>query len=161
MKPPEPITLREVIDSDLSLFFEFQLDSTANHMAAFTAKDPADRDAFDAHWERILGDEKIVIQTILFEEQVAGHIATFERSGEQEITYWIGRPYWGKGVATAALKQFLIQVTERPLHARVAKDNIGSRRVLEKCGFIAMGEESGFAQARGEEIPECLMMLQT
>src|ERR1700730_10727135 len=40
------VLLRDVMSSDLPIFFEQQLDSDANHMAAFTAKDPTDRDAF-------------------------------------------------------------------------------------------------------------------
>ena len=68
------IRLREGDADDLPIFFEHQRDPDANHMAAFTSKDPTNRDAFMAHWARIIDDEAIVIQTILCNEQVAGHV---------------------------------------------------------------------------------------
>ena len=96
--PPDSVRLRDVRLRDLATFFEQQLDETAIQMAAFTAKDPADRDAFMAHWTRILSDDNITKKTILLEGKVAGHISCFERLGDPEITYWIGKPYWGRGL---------------------------------------------------------------
>ena len=152
--------LRDVMRSDLPIFFDQQLDPDANHMAAFTAKDPSDRDAFLAHWSRILGDETITIQTILFDGQVAGSVLSYvDEDGQLEVSYWIGKPYWGKGVATRALSAFLKHIEVRPLYARAAKDNIGSLRVLEKCGFARIGEDKGFANARSEEIEEFILRL--
>jgi len=141
------------------MFFDQQLDSTANHMAAFTCEDPAARDAFDAHWTKILGDDTITTRTIVFGGNVAGHIASFERFGQPEVTYWIGREYWGNGVATRALVAFLEYVKVRPLYARVAKDNVASLRVLEKCGFAITGGDKGFSNARGEEVEEFILSL--
>ncbi len=153
------VLLREVREADLPAFFEQQLDPAANHMAAFTAKDPADRDAFMAHWTKILSDDSITIKTILFEGHVAGHIAKFERFGKPEVTYWIGKEYWGKGLATQALSEFLDGLKTRPLYARAAKDNIASLRVLEKCGFAISGYDKAFANARGEEVAEAICKL--
>ncbi len=154
------ILLWDVIKSDLPIFFEQQLDPDANHMAAFTAKDPSDRDAFMAHWIRILGDETITIQTILFDGQVAGSVLSYEDEDERpEVSYWIGKPHWGKGVATRALSAFLKHIELRPLYARAAKDNLASLRVLEKCGFARIGEGKGFANARNEEIEEFILRL--
>jgi RimJ/RimL family protein N-acetyltransferase len=107
-------------------------------MAAFAARD---RDPFMAHWAKILGDEAIIKRTILFDGHVAGNIVSFEQSGEREVGYWIGKRFWGKGVATEALSEFLGYMKVRPLYARVAKHNIASIRVLEKCGFMVSGEE--------------------
>jgi len=125
--------------------------------AAFTARDPADWDTFTARWTGILGDETITKKTILFDGHVAGNIVSFEKSGEREVGYWIGRKYWGKGVATRALSTFLGHVKKRPLYAHVAKDNIASNRVLEKCGFKISGEDRGDAKSgrekRGTIIP--------
>jgi RimJ/RimL family protein N-acetyltransferase len=149
------IVLRDVTMSDLPIFFDHQLDPEANRMAAFTAKDPADRDTFIARWTKILGDESITIQTILFNGQVVGHVLSYrDEDGQPEVSYWIGRPYWGKGVATRALSAFLDHIKVRPLYARAAKDNIGSLRVLEKCGFTRIGQDKGFANARGREVEE-------
>ena len=155
----EVVELREVIKSDLPIFFEQQLASTANFMAAFTRKDPADREAFDAHWTKILADETIPIKTILFEGQVAGSVLSYVQFGEREVSYWLGKEFWGKGIATKALSEFLVELKERPLHARAAKDNIASIRVLEKCGFVISGYDQGFANARGEETEEVIMIL--
>lgn len=155
------VLLRDVMESDLPIFFDQQLDSDANNMAAFTAKDPADRDAFTAHWRRILGDETITIKTVLFDGHVAGHVLSYEDEefGQPEVSYWIGKNYWGKGVATKALSAFLSHLKVRPLYARAAKDNVASLRVLEKCGFTLCGEGKGFANARGEEVEEFILRL--
>jgi RimJ/RimL family protein N-acetyltransferase len=135
---PNDIRLRDVTEADLPLLFEHQLDPVATEMAAFPSRD---RDSFMAHWAKILADATLVKQTILVDGQVAGNIGSWEQSGEREVGYWIARDYWGQGVATKALALFLDQVTARPLYAHVAKHNIGSRRVLEKCGFTICGEE--------------------
>jgi RimJ/RimL family protein N-acetyltransferase len=155
------IRLRDVTESDLSLFFQQQLDPAANYMAAFTSKDPADHDAFTAHWNRILRDESIIVRTIVYAEQVVGHVLSFEQFGEVEVSYWIGKEYWGKGFATQALAQFLQILKVRPLYARAAKDNVASIRVLEKCGFTIFAEDKGFANARGEEIEEYILISTT
>lgn len=153
--------LRDVAKDDLAIFFEQQSDPEANTMAAFTAKDPTDRDAFNAHWNRILGDATVIIKTIVFDGQIAGSVLSYEEDGKPEVSYWLGKEYWGKGLATRALLLFVTNVNQtRPIYARVAKDNLGSRRVLEKCGFITIGETRGFANARGVEIEELLLELQ-
>ena len=150
------VMLRDVSQRDLEIFFEHQRDPAANHMAAFTAKDPADRTAFTAKWAKILGDDSITKRTILVDGKIAGSVSAFVApwSGNLEVTYWIGREFWGKGIATRALALLLSAVKTRPLHARAARDNFASLRVLEKCGFSIVGYERGFACARGEEIEE-------
>ena len=152
--------LRDVMEHDLPIFFEFQLDPDANYMAAFTAKDPSNREAFLAHWHKIVGDPTTINQTIVYDGQVVGSVSSYEEGGKPEVTYWIGKAYWGKGIATRALLEFLAHANRtRPIYARVAKDNPGSRRVLEKCGFKVIGESKGFANARGEEIEDLLLEL--
>ena len=154
------LLLRNVISADLPIFFEYQLDPEANYMAAFTAKDPGNREAFMAHWHRILANKTNIIRTIIFNGQVVGSVSSYEDEGRPEVTYWLGKDYWGKGIATSALKEFLAHYNQtRPIYARVAKDNLGSRRVLEKCGFKIIGESKGFANARGQEIEELLLEL--
>ncbi len=153
------VSLRNVTESDLDLFFRIQLDKEANYMAAFTSRDPSDREAFDKHWKKILSNPDIVNKTILFENSVVGHIAKFTSEDKPEITYWIDKEHWGKGVATRALNQFLKIITIRPLYARVAKDNIRSNRVLEKSGFVIIGENKDFAEGRGGETEEFIRIL--
>ncbi|HEU4928375.1 MAG TPA: GNAT family protein [Candidatus Krumholzibacteria bacterium] len=156
----QDLFLRDVIEEDLTLFFDFQLDPDANRMAAFTAGDRTDREAFTAHWKKILADPKTINKTIVCGGRVVGSIGSWEEAGKREVTYWIGTAYWGQGIATRALRTFLEKsCTTRPIYARVAKDNLASRRVLEKCGFRVIGESTGYANARGEEIEELLLEL--
>ena len=153
-------SLRDVLEADLPIFFTYQLDPEALAMAAFTAKDPTDRPAFMAHWHRILADPTTINQTIVVDGQVAGSVSSYQDDGHPEVTYWLGKHYWGKGLATRALSEFLAHHNPtRPIYARAAKDNIGSLRVLEKCGFKIIGEDKGFANARGKEIEEFLVQL--
>ena len=153
------VFLRNVTADDLPIFFEQQLDKDAHFMAAFTAKDPADHMAFSAHWAKIMADPGITIRTIQVDGQVAGHVSVHGWFGEPEVSYWIGKAFWGQGVASLALAQFLNIVTVRPLYARVAKDNLASLRVLEKCGFTIRGEGKGFSNARGMEVEEFILNL--
>jgi RimJ/RimL family protein N-acetyltransferase len=153
--------LRDVLESDLPIFFAYQLDPEANQMAAFTAKDPTNREAFMSHWHRIMTDPTVVIRTIVVDGQIAGSVSSYEEADHPEVTYWLGKSYWGKGLASQALAEFLIHANPtRPIYARAAKDNSGSLRVLEKCGFRIIGEDKGFANARGREVEEFLLELQ-
>ncbi len=152
------VSLRDVTEGDLPAFFEHQLDPEATRMAAFPARE---RDVFIAHWTRILGDETIVKKTVLVDGRVAGNVVGFEQGGKPEVGYWIGKGFWGRGVATAALSAFLGLVRARPLYARVAKHNVASIRVLEKCGFVLSGEESGPSDVPSEEVEAFILILGT
>ena len=128
------VRLRKVEPADLPVFYQHQLDADATRMAGFA---PRDRAAFDAHWAtNILGNPSAITRTILVGDLVAGNIGSWLQGGDRLVGYWIGKEHWGKGVATRALAAFLHVVTERPLHAHVASHNLGSIRVLEKCGFV-------------------------
>mgnify|MGYP001553587182 FL=1 len=127
------VWLRNVEPGDLPTFYEQQLDPDATRMAAFPSRDRA---SFDSHWDKnILGNPDAITRTILVDGEVAGNVGSWAQEGLRLVGYWIGKEHWGKGVATRALGAFLQIVTERPLHAHVVKHNIGSIRVLEKCGF--------------------------
>ncbi|WP_406001586.1 GNAT family N-acetyltransferase [Streptomyces sp. NBC_00829] len=152
------VTLREVVDDDLPVFFRHMRDPESNRMAAFTSEDPTDRAAFDAHWARIRVSDA-VIRTVLADGVVVGHTAVYGPPEQREVTYVIDRAHWGRGIATAALRTLTALVTTRPLHARAAADNAGSVRVLEKCGFTVTGTDRGYANARGAEIDEVLLTL--
>jgi RimJ/RimL family protein N-acetyltransferase len=154
-----PTILRPLLDDDMPTLFEQQLDPAANHMAAFTAKDPSDRAAFDAHWAKVRADQSITIRAIIVDGQLAGSVLSHSWFGDLEVSYWLGREYWGRGIATAALRAFLQEQTERPIFARAVHDNAGSIRVLQKCGFIEVGRDHGFAFARGMEVEEVVMRL--
>jgi RimJ/RimL family protein N-acetyltransferase len=154
------LILRDVVDDDLPIFFEQQCDLDAIHMAAFTSKDPTNRAAFLAHWERIRADATVTMKAIVCDGQVAGHVMSYYEDDRCEVTYWLGRRHWGQGVGSRSLAEFLMHTqTVRPIYARAARDNIASRRVLEKNGFTVISESKGFANARGQEIEEFLFEL--
>ncbi len=139
------VRLRDVLESDLPVFFDHQRDPQANRVASFP---PRSWDAFMTHWrEKIFGDELVIKQTILCGDQVAGNIVCFRDSDRWLVGYWIGREFWGQGVATLALATFLDQISMRPLEAYVAADNIGSIRVLQKNGFAEVAS-GGLASER-------------
>jgi RimJ/RimL family protein N-acetyltransferase len=154
--PRRGVVLRDVAESDLAVFYDHQLDPEATRMAAFPARDWK---PFSAHWRRILGDETVITQTVLVDGRVAGNVVSWQGPGGRLVGYWIGRSFWGKGIATRALSAFLGQVEERPLFARVAKHNVASIRVLEKCGFTIAGEDGG-SGAGGDDVEEFILKLE-
>ncbi|MEO7992758.1 MAG: GNAT family N-acetyltransferase [bacterium] len=157
--PGEKVRLRPITDEDLDLLFEQESDPIAHHMVAFAEPERGNRDGFDAHWARIRQLDSVLVRAIERDGVLVGHIAKFERDGNAEVTYWIGRPFWGQGIATAALRQFLIEFPLRPIRAGAVADNAGSLRVLEKCGFQRTGNVIEFAQGRGVEVPVVLLIL--
>jgi len=153
------ITLTKTEIDDLNTFFEFQLDKEANYLAAFTSKDPNDKTAYIEKYTKHLADPTINMRTIKVNDVIAGSIAKFIIENDTEITYWIDRKFWGKGIASTALKELLKIEQVRPIYGRVAFDNHGSQKVLEKCGFLKIGKEKGFANARQVEIEEFIYKL--
>ncbi len=153
------VALREVEDGDLDALFEQMRDPESVRMAAFTARDPDDRDAFDKHIARLRSDPELTFLAITRDGELAGTIGSFEMEGDTEVTYWVDRSMWGQGVAGLALALLLERITVRPLHARAASDNAGSIRVLERAGFVAIGTDTGYANARGTEIEETILQL--
>ena len=89
------ILLRDVIESDLPIFYEQQLEPAATAMAAFPSRD---KESFMMHWAKIMADKSVILKTILFEDQVVGNIVCWEQDGEHEVGYWVGKEYWGKGL---------------------------------------------------------------
>ena len=144
------VALREVTKADLPIFFEHQLDAEATRMAAFPSRD---REAFMAHWARIMStetNETGILNTILADDTVAGNVVYWEAAGEPNVGYWLGKAHWGKGIASAALAQFLTEIEARPVYAHVAKHNVASIRVLQKCGFQLARED--MCAGDGEEL---------
>jgi RimJ/RimL family protein N-acetyltransferase len=154
----EHVTLRPITADDLPILFEQQRAPAVVWMAAFTAKDPSDWAAFSAHWAKVLADPGVTNRIILADGQVAGSMACHAWFGAPEVSYGLGQAFWGRGIATRALALFLTEVPTQPLHARVVKDNVAPRRVLEKNGFTISGEDRGFAEGRGAEVEEWLLV---
>jgi len=153
------IKLRPTEISDLDFLFQFQLDKEGGYLAAFMPKDPTDKFAYIEKHTKLLDDSTVNNQTIILDNIIVGSIAKFVMEGDTEITYWIDRKFWGQGVATKTLKEFLAIETNRPIFGRVAFDNFGSQKVLEKCGFVKVGTDKGFANARQSEIEEYIYKL--
>ena len=152
------VSLREVEGADLEALYEHQADPVAARMAA-TPSHP--RDEFLDYWTWLRGDRATITRAIIADGRLVGSIASFlGEDGEREVGYWLARDAWGRGIATEALRQFLRLVALRPLHARVAQTNVGSRRVLEKCGFTVVGEAMGPSDVPGEEVPDYVMRLE-
>jgi RimJ/RimL family protein N-acetyltransferase len=144
------VRLRDVVEGDLPTLFEHQRDPEAVAMAAFGPRDQA---AFSAHWARILADDALIAKTVLVDGRVAGNVVSWDADGERLVGYWIGREFWGAGVATAALSAFVELVRERPLRAHVATANVGSVRVLEKAGFVQVGRVTTDVEELVYELP--------
>lgn len=153
------LKLRPTEVSDLDTLFQFQLDKEGGYLAAFMPKDPTNKSAYFDKYTKLLNDPSVNNQTILFNNQIVGSIAKFVIEGDTEITYWIDRKFWSQGIATNSLNKFLKIEKTRPIYARVAFDNFGSQKVLEKSGFVKIGSDKGFANARQTEIEEFIYKL--
>ncbi len=153
------LVLREVEDRDIGVLFEHATDPYAIRMAAFTSPEADDRTSFEQRWARLRSDSSTTNRVIEIDGRVVGHIATFDLEGRREVTYWIGREDWGRGIATLALQALLQLEATRPLYAGAASDNAASIRVLTKCGFRIVGEGRGFAHGRNEETDEVVLRL--
>jgi RimJ/RimL family protein N-acetyltransferase len=155
----QAVTLRPVHESDLDALFHQMSDPESVRMAAFTSEDPDDRQRFDAHMVRVMGSPENTLRAVTWNGDLVGSIGSFVVEGQTEITYWIDRAAWGRGIASQALALFLEVVRIRPLYARSASDNAGSLRVLEKTGFRIIDTEVSFAPARRAEIEETILRL--
>lgn len=153
------ISLTPTTTTDLTTLFQFQRDEEANYLAAFTSGNPGDKTAYLAKQGQFLNEPTIHMCTIRANGTIVGSIARFFIESDAEITYWLDRRFWGRGMAQTALAEFLKLEHTRPLRGRVAFDNYASQKVLEKCGFRRIGQDTGFAQARQAVIEEYIYQL--
>ena len=150
------VRLRDVVDSDLATFFRHQLDPDANRMCVSNPRDAA---AFAAHWAKVLADPTVVCKAILVDGVLVGRIGCFQMDGQTAVGYWTGKEHWGRGITTRALALLLELVPTRPLHARAARTNVASIRVLERCGFAVTGYRLSPADDHFPECEEALLVL--
>jgi RimJ/RimL family protein N-acetyltransferase len=153
------IELRDFDEADADSLYEWMRDPVAVRMAAFTAQDPDDRAAFDAWLARVRANPTVIQKMIWVDGELVGSVSTFELEGEREVTYWLDRVVWGRGIATRALVALLEIDTERPLFGRAAAANAASVRVLERAGFVEIGRDTGFANGVGAEVEEVILRL--
>ena len=157
MQVDQNVSIRPTEAADLDVLFEFQQEPEGAAMAAFP---PRDRDTYFAHHEKISADPANYLRTIVVDGEVAGNVGSWPQADQRLVGYWVGQAYWGRGVATAALRLFLDEVTERPLFGFVAVHNVGSIRVLEKCGFRRVEPKEGESRAGDDGIAEVLLVLE-
>ena len=150
------VQLRNVEDRDLEVFFDHQADPQAVEMAAFPARA---QDQFAAHWAKLRTDDTLLVRTIVADGEVAGNIGSWPDNGQQLLGYWVGREFWGRGVATQALALLVDEVSVRPLYAHVVAHNGGSIRVLDKCGFRRDRAQEAMAPAPDDGIEEFIFVL--
>lgn len=155
----QTVQLRSMAEGDTELLFELQRDPAVSYMAAFASHAPDDREAFMSRWEKMSQDPARLLRIVLYQGTVAGYIAQFLFDEKPTIGYMLGTQFWGKGIMTEAVRQFMDFYAVRPVYARVVQDNIGSRRVLEKVGFRVCGEDQGYALARQAEVKEYVLRL--
>ena len=151
------IRLRPVEIADLPTLYQHQLDPDANRMAVSNPRDAA---AFDAHWAKVLADTTAATMAILADGVLVGRISCFRMNDLDSVGYWIGKEYWGRGIATRALALLLEEVSVRPLHARAARSNVGSIRVLERCGFTLTGYRMSPPDDLFPECEEAILILE-
>jgi len=154
--PPPAVTLRAIHPSDLPAIFEFQSDPRSIEMAVVFGRS---RPEFDEHWTKILNNPEVIASAIIAGDTLVGHVSCFKMDGLDSVGYWIDRAYWGSGYATKGVQLLLEQVSKRPLHARVARSNSGSIRVLEKCGFQTIRYETSPDDGKFPVCQEAIMRL--
>jgi RimJ/RimL family protein N-acetyltransferase len=156
---PARVALRAVTRADVATFYRQLNDPGARWMAAFGPRGEPDLRAWRERWARLLSTPAHVFRTVVVDDRVAGYIGRFPLLGQPSVAYWYGRRFWGRGIATQALQQFMRVDPVRPVFARVAHDNLASRRVLEKCGFVAVGRARSLAPARNRRLTELILRL--
>jgi len=153
------IELRDLDDDDLDAIFEMMRDPQAVEMAAFTASDPDDRAVFDEWIARERDAPGVAFFVVTENGGFAGTTAAFTIDGDREVSVWLARHAWGRGVATAALRLLVSHQAERPLYARAAAHNAGSIAVLTKTGFTEVSRNVDFAPGLGRDTEEIVFAL--
>jgi RimJ/RimL family protein N-acetyltransferase len=78
-------------------------------------------------------------------------------SGDDELGYWIARPFWGQGIATEAGRAVIAHARHGLRLKRLASghfvDNPASGRVLAKLGFKPGATAMRYSAGRGGEVP--------
>lgn len=114
---------------------------------------------FNQEWNRIRSSRAFICRSVIFDEQVAGYVATFSQMDVPSVSYWFARRFWGMGLARQAIRLFLEQIADRPLYARVASGNAASLRVLATNGFNTIGSGNYFSAALGKDVEEVVLRL--
>ncbi|QDK70101.1 GNAT family N-acetyltransferase [Lactococcus protaetiae] len=155
------ISLRTMTKEDLPIFYSWQLDESSRFQAAFMPEEkPESFDEFSKKWEQRFDDSTINAYVITLDEKSVGMVGKYEQDELPEITYWIDRAFADQGITTEAVRLLIEKIKIRPIFASVAFDNIASKRVLEKNGFVSTDSLMSYASARQNEITECIYKLE-
>lgn len=142
------VSLRAITADDFPTLFRNQYDPASATMAGVPRREEADFYERRAKTEANPANDT---RAIIVDEEMAGDVVSWTDEGGRHVGYRIAQRFWGRGIATAALRLMLTEITERPLNADLLRTNLGSRRVLEKCGFRLLGPDELPADAE----PEC------
>jgi RimJ/RimL family protein N-acetyltransferase len=153
------IELRAIDDDDLDAIFEMMRDPESVAMAAFTTDDPDDRDTFDEWIARQRRTPGVACFVVTENGGFAGSAAVFTVDGDREVSFWLARHAWGRGIATEALHLLVSHEAERPLYARAAAHNARSIAVLKKSGFTEVSRNVAFAPGLGLDVEEIVFTL--
>ena len=156
-----PLTLKPLAEADFGALYHVQNDDEAAWVAGGGAH--RDRDAFTQRMANIVkGDQmQCAMQVMWAQGTIAGYLAHFIRDGKnREVSLWLDRAVWGKGLATRAMHMFLSglpdQIKAEPIFARVVDGNDASARVMEKNGFFNVGRDKFYSDIRSCEVSETL-----
>lgn len=145
MQTDTVITLRPFKSSDNSALVKILNNAEVTRYITSAITSPySQHDADD--WLSFSANNKLV-NAIIYQDQLIGCISAqprqFEYSHSAELGYWLAQPYWGQGIMTNAVKEFIKQLQTDTQLSRftvsVVTENIASIRVLEKNGFVREG----------------------
>jgi RimJ/RimL family protein N-acetyltransferase len=90
---------------------------------------------------KIRVDPEVIIRVITEDDLVVGYLLSWSTESCRMLGYWIGREFWGRGLASLGLRLFINELPMRPLQAHVASTNLGSQKVLDNNGFSLVSRE--------------------
>lgn len=135
------IELRDFLSEDEDILVSYLNEEAVTKYLSARLPQPYTKEA--AAWWVSTGSKMGIVKAITHNGILVGSISAlpgeFERQKSAEVGYWVAKPYWGKGIASEALKQFTELVFKNTdlikLYASVFGENLASAKVLEKCGF--------------------------
>lgn len=145
MRDAVGITLRDYKNADIDAIHLLLNNYEVSRFLSSRIPFPYTRD--DAVWWVETGSKNEITRVIEFNRQLAGIIGVARGPHENyrcgEIGYWLGQPFWGKGLATLAVSRMTELIFNDTdivrLFAPIYGPNKASMRVAEKCGYKLEG----------------------
>lgn len=153
------IDLRDFDDDDHDAVFAMMRDREALELVAFTADHPDDPDEFDAWLHRRRAHPDVTLFTVTEDGGYAGTAALFRTEADREVTIWLARHAWGRGIGTATLEILVSREPERPLYARAAAHNAAAVAILRRVGFAEVSRAVSFAPGLGRDAEQVVFAL--